>query len=189
MNKVRDFIKTVASVFAFTFVTFAGLSLVLAQDERSLQEISKPVLDAIMSGDYALAAALGLVLVVALIRRYGGSRWPWLASATVAPILVMVGSFGASLGNTFAAGGELSGGVLLAALQVALFASGGYALLKPLIAKLRDIAPDWMLPFFALVDWVFAAKARAKAKATEAGKLAVEKNPGKGADIDFKDFP
>ena len=184
----RETIKSVLQVAVIAAISFVGASVAFAQDPETIAQLSKPVLDAIMSGNYAAAAALGLVLAVALTRRYGGSRWPVLASATVAPFLVMLGSFGASLGTTLLADADLSGAMVIAALKVALYASGSYAMLKPIIAKLRKIAPPWMSPLFAIVDSIFDAKAKAVEKATEAGRIAVEKNPGKGAGVDFKDF-
>lgn len=184
----KEITKSVLQVAVIAAISFVGASVAFAQDPDALAQAWKPVLDAVMSGNYAAAAALGLVLAVAATRRFGGSRFPWLASPTVAPFLVMIGSFGASLGNTLLADADLSGDMVIAALKVALYASGGYALLKPIISKLREIAPAWMSPLFAIVDTIFDAKANAVKKAKLAGAIAVEKNPGKGAGIDFKDF-
>ena len=80
----------------FTMLSFFGVSIAMAQQE-SLSELAKPVLDAVMGGQYAFGAALALVFAVALVRRYGGAQWPLLASKKAAPYLVLVGSFGETL--------------------------------------------------------------------------------------------
>ena len=70
-------------------------------------------------------------------------------------------------------------------------AGGSYALLKPVLERLRDKAPDWALPIFSVIMWVFDAKEKGKtvrlAKATAMGKAAVGIKPSKGIPGDFRD--
>lgn len=187
---MRDYMRMFFSFFAFCTITFLMVTVAIAQGESvSLQELSTPVLKAIMSGDYAAAAALGLVLGVALLRRKGGEYWPSVASPEFVPVLLGLGSFGAALANTLTSGGSLSGATVVAALKVAIYAAGGYGLMKPIVERLRKIAPDWTSPLFFIFDWVFSAKNNALAKAEKAGRIAVEEKPGKGSEIDFKKFP
>ncbi len=175
---------------AFTIISFFGVSVAMAQQE-SIADLAKPVLDAVMSGQYAFAAALALVFAVALVRRYGGSRWPLLASKKAAPYMVLVGSFGAALATALSAGASLSWLMAWSALTVAAGAGYGYALIKPIFAALQKRAPAWMSPVFTALGWVFDARDKAAqarvAKAEAAGEAAVAAAPSKGPDIKFKD--
>jgi len=174
------------TALVFMALSFLGTSVAVAQGEE-LSELAKPVLDAIMGGQYALAAALGLVLAVALLRRYGVAKYPWLGTSAAGSLLVLLGGFGAALGTSLAAGGALSAALAYSALKVSLFAAGGFSILKPVIAALQGRAPSWLKPVLGLVGWVFDKPNKILA-AEEAGKAAVEANPGEGSQIEFKDF-
>lgn len=161
-------------------------SVALAQSD-DLVALAGPVLDAVLGGSYAYGAALALVLGVALLRRYGGAKWPLLASKKAAPYLVLVGAFGAALATSLSAGAAVSTALLWGAFKVAAGAGYGYALLKPLVSALQAKSPAWLQPVFGLLDWVFSAKGRA-AKAKAAGDKAVSDSPAKGPDVTFKDI-
>lgn len=174
------------TAFLFMLLSFVGTSVAFAQSDAII-ELAEPVLQAIMGGQYAAAAALALVLAVALLRRYGVKRWPALGSAAAGSILVLVGGFGAALATSLLAGSALSGTLAYSALKVSLLAAGGFSLLKPLIAALQRKAPSWLSPAFRLVSWVFDKPSKIAA-AEAAGLAAVEANPGKGANLEFRDF-
>lgn len=167
-------------------LSFLGTSVAMAQGE-DLGELAKPVLDAIMGGQYALGAALGLVLAVALLRRYGSDRWPVLDSSAAGSILVLVGGFGAASATSITAGEALSWALAYSALKVALFAAGGFSILKPLVLALQGKAPSWAKPVLGLVGWVFDKPNKA-ARAEAVGAAAVEASPGEGSQIAFRDF-
>ena len=101
--------KHYLTALIFMTLSFLGTSVAVAQGEE-LSELARPVLNAIMGGQYALAAALGLVLAVALLRRYGVSKYPWLSSSAAGSILVLLGGFGAALATSLAAGAGCAGG-------------------------------------------------------------------------------
>lgn len=178
--------------FSFSCLSFFGTHTALAQSNGELGELARPVLDAVMDGRYMYGFALALVLCVALIRRFGGARWPILASTEVAPLLILAAAFGGALATATSAGEVVTGSVLYAALRVAVTAAGSYAILKPLILKLQDKAPSWLDPLFVLLDVIFDSKAKAKEatikKAEKAGDAAVKKSPAKGPSITFKDI-
>ena len=184
------FVTVSFSIFVFMVLSFFGVSAAMAQQE-GLAELAKPVLDAVLSGSYAYAAALALVLGVALLRRYGGAKWPLLASKKAAPYLVLVGSFGAALATSLSAGAGITLAMTWGALKVAAGAGYGYAVLKPIFMGLQKRAPGWMSPVFDVVGWVFETRTKAAeariAKAIDAGVVAVESNPSAGLPTTFKD--
>ncbi len=171
---------------AFMILSFLFTSVAMAQSE-DLIELAGPVLNAVLGGSYAYAAALALVLAVALLRRYGGAKWPILANKKAAPYLVLVASFGAALATSLSAGAAVSGALLWGAFKVAAGAGYGYALAKPLAAWLKSKSPKWLKPAFGLLDWVFTSRDRAEV-AKAAGDKAVAESPTKGPSVEFKDI-
>lgn len=168
----------------FMLLSFFATSVAMAQSE-SLSELAGPVLSAVTDGNYAYAAALALVLLVALVRRFGGAKYPFLASKKFAPVLVLVGSFGAAMAVTLGAGQALSLGMAWVAVKVAIGAAGGYSLAKPLLDFVQSKLPSWAWPLFSVFDAVFKSKTKA---AEAAGKQAVLDNPSEGPDVAFRDI-
>jgi hypothetical protein len=166
----------IGAFLLFMVLSFVGTSVALAQSNEELFDLAKPVLDALLAGHYMHAAALGLVLGVALVRRFGSKRWPILASRKAAPFLVLIGSFGAAMATSLAAGAAISLSMVWIALKVAVAAAGGYSLLKPLLSK---------VPF---IGRLFDGESRL-ASAKAAGDAAVKAEPAEGADVAFRDFP
>lgn len=170
----------------FFLLSFVGTRLAMAEGE-SLSELAGPIYDAIMGGQYAYAAALAVVLVVAMLRRYGGARWPALSHKLVAPLLVFAASFAGSLATAFAAGEAVGSATLWPALKIAVMGAGGYAMLKPYFTWLSGKAPAWARPLFGILDAIFSARSKAAkvAAAKAAGDAAVAANPSKGPNVDF----
>lgn len=164
-------------------VAAAGVGAV-APDE-SLIALAKPVIDALLSGNPGLAAALALVLAAAVARRYGSKRFPFLATDAGGALLVLVGSFGGAAATALTGGAAVSLGLAWKALLVAFAASGGYATVKrllvtPLLRPLYEKAPAWLKPVLALVLWVFD-QPDPVSKAEAAGNAAVAAKPPTGA--------
>jgi hypothetical protein len=168
-------------VFLFSF-TGTALAADLATDP-SVTDLIKPIFEAVKSGNSFLAAAMTLVLLVALARRYGISRFPFLGSDAGGAAMTLVGSFGGALSTALLAGSAPSLGLLSTALGIAVAASGGYSMAKrllvPLLEKLATKCPAWMHPMFDLVLWVFG-RSSAIAKAEKAGADALKADPAKG---------
>lgn len=168
------------TVVAFSATTVAAQSL---ETNGGIIETLKPIYTAVTSGNYVLAAALGLVLVCALIKRYGVSRFPVLGTDVGGTALVLATSFGGAIASALAGGSAVfTGALAVAALKVALTAAGGYTMIKrllivPLIQPLAARAPAWARPLFDIALWVFDRQTSAKV----AGDAAVKANPPTGA--------
>lgn len=167
----------------FMLLSFFATGVAMAESE-GLADLAAPVLSAVTSGNYAYAAALALVLGVALVRRFGGAKYPFLASKKFAPVLVLIGSFGSALAITLGAGQAISLAMLWTSVKVAIGAAGGYSLAKPLLNFVQDKLPAWAWPAFAIFDGIFKSKDKA---AEAAGLKAVQDNPSQGIGIKFKD--
>jgi hypothetical protein len=156
----------------FMVLSFVGTSVALAQSNGELVDLARPVLDALLGGNYMAAGMLALVLGVALLRRFGGSRWPILSSRKAAPYLVAAGALSASLAAAVVAGTALSFGLVW---KLAAGAGFGYAMLKPLLGK---------IPYLGAL---FSSKSRAE-EAHAAGIASVLAKPAKGTELDFEDI-
>ena len=164
------------ALFAFTGTAFA------ASDTSSISDVARPVLDAIMSGKYWYAAALGLVLIFAAVKRYGAKKSEFLQSDAGISMMLFGTSFGLAMANKLAAGGAPTLGMAYASSKLALIAAGGYKLvLKPFVVPLlhyaQKKAPFWMSPLFSTLLWPFESAQRIK----DAGDDAVRKDPPSGA--------
>jgi hypothetical protein len=178
------------------FLSFTGTALAAsaadAVAEGSLFDLAKPVLDAVRSGNGWLAAALALVLLVGVARKYlapRGGRWAWLGSKAGGALCNVLLGLGGMLATAFTAGTLPSWGLLLTSLKVSVVAAGGFTLIKDLAAPalrwLEGKAPawarPWIAPVFKLLLWPFEQGGAAKvAKAEAAGKAATEAKPAQG---------
>jgi hypothetical protein len=151
-------------------------------------DVAKSVYDAVSGGHYAYAAALGLILIVALVKRYLGSRISWLHSDVGGTSLTMVGATAGAMATALAGGGPVTWALMKTAMLVGIGAAGGYSVIKkliiePLIKPLQSKLPAWAQPIFSIVLWIFDkpdAAAQVEADASAAGQAAVTANPGQG---------
>ncbi len=175
---------------SFTATAYAAGAL--TPDDGSLLDLARPVLDAVMHGQYWLGASLALVLLVTAFKRYApaGKLQDFAHSDAGASILVLLLSFGGALATALLAAGTnaVSLALLWAALKVALGAAGGYALIKNLLvdplmntAWYQNSAPAWLKSVMMLLMWAFV-KPTPTEVATDAGNDAVNSNPPTGAD-------
>lgn len=201
MRYVSAFLLALCS---FIIVTFASVGAASAADlppEDSILDLIQPVIKAATAGSPALACALALVLAVALARRYGSKRWPWLAGDIGGTLLTFLGSLGAAFAAALTGGALPSMSLLWTALTIAAGASGGYSAIRRVVAPalrfLESKLPAWakplLAPIFNMVLWAFESKkATTIAKAEAAGKAAVEAKPAPGIEGITgapKDFP
>lgn len=100
--------------------------------------IAKQIFDAVSSGNWVLVAALALVLLVFVLRKFVSSKVPFLASDEGGVLLTFAGSFGGALATALAAGESASWALAFTAAKVAFLAMGGYAALKKLLLPLAD---------------------------------------------------
>lgn len=108
--------------------------------------LAKQIFDAIMSGQWALVAALALILVVFVLRKFVAPKVPFLASDAGGAILVLATSIFGAFGNALAAGQPLSFALAVKALQIGFAAAGGWAVLKKALLP----AGQWLLKKFGL---------------------------------------
>lgn len=156
-------------------------------DSSSLLELLKPLYNAFAGGHYAYAAALTVIALVALTKRYLGDKFAWLHSDAGGSLMALLASSAAAYASgalTIGPGAAASFALLKSALLIGVGAAGGFAMLKnlviePLLKPLAAKAPAWMQPLFALVFWMFD-KPSAVATAEAAGQSAVKAHPGAG---------
>lgn len=115
---------------------------------------------ALAGGHYAYVAAMALVGVVALARKYGGARWPALHTDLGSALLACAGAFGTALSASLVSGAGLNWGIVTGAGTVAFGALGGYAavnalIVKPYLVPLAAKAPSWMQPLLQLALFWF----------------------------------
>lgn len=170
---------------------FTATEAALSVPSDDLLAMAKQILDAVMSGQGWLGAALALILMTAVARKYGKGFLPFLATDAGGMVLAAVGSFGGALATAFAAGSAVSGALLLTAAGVAVAAMGGYRVMaKKLLPALDALAqraaakwPKLSVPIVMLskgLHWLLDREPASIKKAEAAGAQAVEKSPGKG---------
>lgn len=176
---------TLIALMAFTTVGFAAVAVTPGDDTATILDLLKPVADAFAGGHYAFAAALGVIALVALVKKYAGTAVPWLHTDMGGSALALLTASSSALGVSLAApGAAVTLAMLKSALLVGVGAAGGYAVIKnllidPLIKPLMAKAPAWMQPLFQVVMWVFD-KPDPVADATKAGDAAVTAAPAGG---------
>lgn len=186
---MRKFTITAAlailAFLSFTTAVFAGGAV--TPEDSSLLDLAKPVYDAVMGGQYWLAASFALVLVVAAFKRYApGRAGEWARTDLGGSLLVLLASFGGALATGLLAVGTNAMTLALAftALKVAFGAAGGYALIKkilvPILRRVAEKVPAWMKPIFTVALWAFESHTPV-AVAEKAGDEAVKNNPAEGA--------
>lgn len=142
-------------------------------------ELARPILDAVMSGDYIWAAAAAVVLGTALVRKYGKRLWAPLGTGKGAAGVAVFAAFAGAVLTALTASGTLSWDVLQTALKVAIFSAGGVGLAKM-------FAPSWLRP---VLDALLGSDGSRLQDAERAGLEAVAESPSKGSGIGFTDVP
>jgi hypothetical protein len=170
------------------FLTSANAAGTMAPEEGSLLELARPIFDAVMQGHYIASAALALVFVVALVKRYAPAKFsPYVHSDAGGALTTLLMAFGGALATATVGGAPWTWAMMWTALGVGLAAMGGYTAIKrlfvvPLLRPLRDKLPVWARPVLDMVLWMFDKPVEATAKATAAGVVAVAEKPAAGVD-------
>ncbi len=149
-------------MFLLTFTTVAHAAAAAEPADGSLLDLARPIYDAFLHGQYIYSGCLALVFAVALARRFGTARYPWLSTDAGSAALVLAGSFGGAMVTQITAGAGVVPTWPMAetALKIAFGAAGGYSVLKalvvhPYLEKLADKGPRWLHAPMALVLWIF----------------------------------
>lgn len=184
-SKIVLYFSTLAVAF-LSFGATSAAATAVAPDDGSLLDLARPVLDAVTHGNYWLAAALAVVVIVAAVRKHLPDAWggKLLRSDVGGVASAFAVAFAGALATTIAAGSAMSGGIALAALKVALGAAGGFAALHKLASALvatgwyQAKAPAWLKSVVALLLSLIGSSAIKKADA--AGDAAVKASPAQG---------
>ena len=148
-------------VAALAFIAMPALALAgaVSPSDQPVIDLARLIYEGVIGGHYFAAAAGALVLVTAVLRRYGAQLIPWLASDVGGTALAFAGSLGGALLTAALGGAHLSWWLAWQAFQVGAAAVGGYVALKRLVINpLRPRAaswPTWARAIFAVVAWVF----------------------------------
>lgn len=171
----------------------AGSSLAagaVVPEDGSLVDVLRPLWEAISGKQWWLTAALGLVASVTLLKKYApaGKVRDFINTDHGSALLVLVGAFGGALATTLGGGAAMSPQMAVDALQVALTAAGGYALINKLLVQplLRsewyaNKAPAWLKAVISAATWIFT-KPDVVREAEKKGEEAVKNNPAPGID-------
>jgi len=147
----------VATLLGFTLTAHAAA---LVDPADGSLDVARTLYSAFSGGHYAYAGAIGLILSVSLLRKYGGSRWPALHTDGGAALLALGGAFGTSMAAALAGGGAVTWPMFAAAGATAFAAMGGYAtvkktLVEPYVKPWSLKAPAALKPLLAFIVYWF----------------------------------
>lgn len=185
----------VACLLSLTGTALAqGVADTAGAADPSWLDLARPVIDATLHKQPALAGALALVLAVALLRQLATGRtskfWSMVKSDAGGTALTFFGALGTAVAAAMTAGTMPSWGLLWSAIGIAAAASGGYTAIRRLVAPalrwVEDKVPAPLRPMvtfvFNLVLYFFEKKPGAIAEAEKAGADAVKAKPAQGAE-------
>ncbi|AGC44588.1 hypothetical protein MYSTI_03276 [Myxococcus stipitatus DSM 14675] len=133
----RERLSMLRSSFLLSCLVLASPALAAESpgipDPSRIEEFARLVFDAVTSRNWALVASLAVVAVVYVLRRFGGTRIPWLASSRTGAVLALLVAVAGAVGNALLAGTPFTWGLLLKALGIGLGAAGGFSVLKALL--------------------------------------------------------
>lgn len=171
---------------AIFVASFAGAAWASAGgtvgDGSAVGDMLRAVIDAFANGHATEGAFLALVLVVAVARKWGVKRFPFLATGEGAILLVLVASFATAMAAS-AAGAGVSWAAAYGALKIAAGAAGGYKIVRVVggLIMRKVSMPAWLKSAIGSALWLFEKPgAKAIADAEKAGDDAVRKNPAPG---------
>lgn len=191
---MKNKIQIVASFVVMLVLGFTGMAFAaaaVAPEDSSLLDLARPVYDQITAGNYLAAAALAVVLVVALVRRYtspDGKVGRVVHSDLGGVATTFAIAFSGAIATAAIAGTSWSLDMVKAAGAVGAIAIGGYTVIKKLIAWFTSTswyktkAPTWLKVAMGAVTWIVDKKSPAIADAEKAGDAAVAAKPAGGAD-------
>ncbi|MFN7132365.1 MAG: hypothetical protein ACK4N5_09785 [Myxococcales bacterium] len=113
-------------------------ALPVLDDGAELEVIAQLVLHAVSTSNWRALAALAVVVLVWLVRRYGGKQVPWLLTPRGGATLVLIFSIAGAVANALLAGAPLSLALLLDATITGALATGA----RKLLLAAATPAPD-----------------------------------------------
>ncbi|NTX39841.1 hypothetical protein HUA78_35930 [Myxococcus sp. CA033] len=106
---------------------------VIGPSPEQFEVFAQLLFNAVTSQNYALVASLVVVLLVFLLRKFGGTFVPFFNTDRGGAVLVLGVSLAGAVANALAAGAPFSLSLMLTAVKVALTAAGGFTLVKRLL--------------------------------------------------------
>jgi hypothetical protein len=106
----------------------------------NLDAFVKAALDAVNSKNYPLLAALGVVLAVWILRKYGGEKFPVLRTDRGGASLALLTSAAGAVVTALLSGTPFTWPLAGKALVTAFLAVGGFSLVKKLVTGDADKA-------------------------------------------------
>lgn len=205
---MRTFVSKYLDMFIIALllvVGFTGTALAAGAaitEDQSLLELAKPIFDAVVHGQWWIAAASALILVVAAARKYAPTegRFGWAGRMLQSTPGVMVSTFvlsfaGAVTTSLLALGptGMMSFAIAKTALLVGVAAIGAWRAIHAVATWMvatefyKSKVPAWVQSIVTMVLALVGSNAIAKAEA--AGQKAVDAKPATGAtDGNFTTF-
>lgn len=173
-----------ATAVAAGFAAHASTELVAP--EPSLIDLLKPVYEAFAGHRSALGVALGMIALIAIVKRNIGDKLPWLHTDAGGSLLALLTSSAAATATGLAApDATVTFDLIKNAVLVGVGAAGGYAMIKHLVIEpLLPHLPAWAQAILSPVLWIFDGSTKPAAvkiaEAVEAGAKAVAAAPAQG---------
>ncbi len=205
MRKVISRYMEVLVLSLFLLIGFGGLALAAGEatgPDKSLLDLAKPILDAVVHGQWWIAAMSALILAVSALKKYAPTegKFGWVGRDLATTPGVMAYTFvlsfaGAAVTALVALGpsGVMSLAIAKTALLVAVAAIGTWRAVHEIAtwfigtAFYKNSVPAWAKSLIELALSLIGSNAVDKAEA--AGQAAVEAKPATGATPDdFKTF-
>lgn len=179
-------ISFAALILLGMFSTTAFAAAAIAPADGNLLDYAKPIFDAVMHGQWWLAASLGVVFACAGARKFMPDSWKDGVKGDIVGTATAFGmAFGGALATwAVAPGAVLTLAVLLTAGKVGVVAIGGYTVIHKAAVWIASSAwfltkaPAWLKSVVSLVLAMIGSNAIAKAE--KAGRDAVGAAPGRG---------
>jgi hypothetical protein len=175
-------------VFLGAFTGTALAADAITPPDASLLDLARPIFDAVMHGQWWAAAALAVVMIGALGRKYMPDTWKTGAKGDIIGTgMAFVTAFAGAIATwALAPGAVMSMAVVLTALKIGTAAVGGYTVIHKVASWLvaSGKLPPWALAMLKMVTMFGGSNAVTKAEA--AGAAAVVAAPPTGMAGDTK---
>lgn len=169
-------------IFIGAFTGTAVAADAAAAYDPSLSETAKAIFDAVMKGQWWVAASYGVILSVIGVRKLMPAAWKeGVRGDVVGTAAVFVLAFAGAVATVMLApGATMTGAVALTALKIGVTAIGGYTVLHKIVGWMTAWGklPAWAMSALRLVAMMIGSNAIKKAEA--AGTAAVIANPPTG---------
>lgn len=176
------FFTLLVLIFLGAFTSTALAAEAASTADPSVTEATKAVFDAVMHGQWWAAAALAVVVLGAVARKYMPAAWKeGTKGDIIGTTMAFVMAFAGAIATVLAApGAAMTAGVALTALKIGVTAIGGYNLIHKLASwgVASGKLPMWAMPIVKLLTSLVGSNAIAKAE--KLGDKAVAAAPPKG---------